>query len=266
MRFFATPAAAQQAGFRSCKRCAPDATPGSPDWNRRDDLVARAMRAIDDGVVDRDGVSGLAAQLAVSPRHLQRILTREVGSGPKALARARRARSAGALIQTTSLTFTDIAFGTGFGSVRQFNQTITEVYATTPSQMRRQGSKRTDAGAEWIGIRLSFRPPLATRELMRWLCLHAVAGVEQFEGSLYRRSLLLDGGVGVVEVDFGTADRGHLAARFRLSALARSSPGDQSNPAPARSRCRPAGHRRRSRPRPRHGAAREQETRVAITW
>jgi len=90
IRFYPTAAAAQQAGFRACKRCRPDASPGSPEWNVRGDVVARAMRLIADGVVDRDGVGGLAARLGYSTRHLERLLQAEVGAGPLALARAQR--------------------------------------------------------------------------------------------------------------------------------------------------------------------------------
>ncbi len=221
MRFFPTPAAAQQAGFRSCKRCAPDSTPGSPEWNRRDDLVARAVRAIDDGAVDRVGVAGLAEQLAVSPRHLQRVLTEEVGTGPKSLARARRARAARVLIETTSLSFNQISVATGFRSVRQFNDTIGAIFASTPTQMRSMNSRATSAGpGEWTPVRLSFRPPLATRELLRWLRSHAVVGVEEVVDQTYRRSLRLPGGVGIVEVDVSDSSRSYLDARFCLESMA----------------------------------------------
>ncbi|MFW2381327.1 MAG: AlkA N-terminal domain-containing protein [Acidimicrobiales bacterium] len=221
MRFFSTPAAAQQAGFRSCKRCAPDATPGSPEWNRRDDLVARAVRAIDDGEVDRSGVAGLADHLGVSARHLQRVLTEEVGTGPKALARARRGRAARVLIETTTMSFAEISVATGFRSVRQFNDTISSIFATTPREMRRKaGSRRTTGPGEWIPVRLSYRPPLASRQLLRWLNLHAVVGVEEVEGHTYRRSLRLPGGVGVVEVDIQSTSRDMLPARFRLQSMA----------------------------------------------
>ncbi len=220
MKFFPTPAAAQQAGFRSCKRCAPDSTPGSPEWNRRDDLVARAVRAIDDGEVDRSGVAGLAEHLGVSARHLQRVLTEEVGTGPKALARARRARAARVLIETTNLPFAEISVATGFRSVRQFNDTISSIFATTPREMRRTAGKpgATESG-EWIPVRLSYRPPLASHELLRWLGLHAVVGVEEVEGHTYRRSLRLPGGVGLVEVDVEPNDRHLLPARFRLESM-----------------------------------------------
>src|SRR6184192_4060067 len=129
LRFYPTAAAAQLAGFRACKRCRPDASPGSPEWNVRGDLVGRAMRLIADGVVDRDGVAGLARRLAVSERHLHRILVDAVGAPPLALARAQRAQTARVLVETTELAFGDIAFAAGFPSIRQFNETIREVFA-----------------------------------------------------------------------------------------------------------------------------------------
>ena len=129
VRFFPTAAAAQRAGFRACKRCVPDATPGSPEWDRRADVVGRAMRLIADGVVDRDGVPGLALRLGYSGRHLNRLLIAEVGASPLALARAQRAQTARILLETTELRAAEIAFAAGFSSVRQFNETVQEVFA-----------------------------------------------------------------------------------------------------------------------------------------
>ena len=133
VRFFPTAAAAQTAGFRSCKRCRPDAAPGSPEWNTRSDTVARAMRLIADGVVDREGVTGLASRLGYSGRHLDRLLVAELGAGPLALARAQRAQTARVLIETTDLPFSEVAFGSGFGSLRQFNDTVRAVFVSTPT-------------------------------------------------------------------------------------------------------------------------------------
>ncbi len=218
MRFFSTSAAAQHAGFRACKRCAPDATPGSPEWNWRDDLVARAIRAIDDGVVDRIGVEGLAGSLAVSSRHLHRLLTTSLGTTALGLARARRARAARVLIETTDLGFADVAFAAGFDSVRQFNDTIREVFASTPTELRAKRSGRRPAG-EWIEVRLPFRPPLHVGHLFTWLALHAVDGIESVDwtdGPLYRRSMLLPGGPCIVEVRPGPES---MHARFRLAAI-----------------------------------------------
>src|SRR5947199_53739 len=142
VRFYPTAAAAQLAGFRACKRCRPDASPGSPEWNVRGDLVGRAMRLIADGTVDREGVAGLASRLAVSERHLHRLLLGELGAGPLAIARAQRAQSARTLIETTDLPFTDVAFAAGFESIRQFNDTIREVFALPPTELRRRGRRR----------------------------------------------------------------------------------------------------------------------------
>ena len=134
--FYLTAAAAHEAGLRACKRCLPDAVPGSPEWNIRDDLAARAMRLIGDGTVEREGVPGLAGRLGYTPRHLTRVLVAEVGAGPLALARAHRAQTARVLLTSTQLPITDVAFAAGFGSIRQFNETITAVYERTPSALR----------------------------------------------------------------------------------------------------------------------------------
>src|SRR6185436_19995649 len=137
VRFLPSAAAAQRAGFRACLRCRPDAAPGSPEWNVRADVVARAIRLIADGVVDRDGVPGLADRLGYTERHLNRMLVTELGAGPIALARAQRAQTARVLIETTSLGLAEVAFAAGFGSVRQFNDTVREIYGRAPGQLRR---------------------------------------------------------------------------------------------------------------------------------
>ena len=134
--FYLTAAAAHEAGLRACKRCLPDAVPGSPEWNIRDDLAARAMRLIADGTVEREGVPGLAHRLGYTPRHLGRVLTAELGAGPLALARAHRAQTARLLLAGTDLPVTDVAFAAGFTSVRQFNETFAEIYRTTPGAIR----------------------------------------------------------------------------------------------------------------------------------
>src|SRR5450759_3532093 len=151
MRFFASAAAAQRAGFRACKRCRPDASPGSPEWNVRSDLIARAMRLIGDGVVDREGVTGLASRLGYSVRQIQRELTAEVGAGPLALARAQRAQTARVLIETSALPMSDVAFAAGFASIRAFNDTVQDVFALSPTALRagaiRRAGRRSTRGA-----------------------------------------------------------------------------------------------------------------------
>src|SRR4051812_33182013 len=159
VEFHPSAAAAQRAGFRACRRCRPDAAPGSPEWDVRADVVGRAMRLIGDGVVDREGVPGLASRLGYTERHLHRMLTAELGAGPLALARAQRAQTARILIETTALGLAEIAFAAGFGSVRQFNDTIQEVFGQPPSALRaRRPAVATGAGT--IQLRLAYRAPL----------------------------------------------------------------------------------------------------------
>ncbi|CAN5567240.1 hypothetical protein BH24ACT22_BH24ACT22_11560 [soil metagenome] len=141
VRFYPVTAAAQAAGFRACLRCSPDAVPGSPEWDLRADVVGRAMRLINDGLVDRKGVSGLARRLGYTERHLGRMLAEELGAGPLALARSRRAYTARLLAETTNMPTGEIAFAAGFSSVRQFNDTFRAVFAKTPTELRRKNQR-----------------------------------------------------------------------------------------------------------------------------
>jgi AraC family transcriptional regulator, regulatory protein of adaptative response / DNA-3-methyladenine glycosylase II len=219
VRFYPSAAAAQQAGFRACKRCRPDAAPGSPAWDGRADVVARAMRLIGDGVVDRAGVTGLASRLGYSVRQLQRMLLAEVGAGPIAIARAQRAQTARVLIETTSLSMADIAFASGFSSVRQFNETIRTVFATAPTALRR-GVRGAPASLEHapgaLTLRLPFRKPLCPDNLFGHLAATAVPGVEEVRDGAYRRTIRLPHGPGIVEL---TPTSEHVLCRARLSDL-----------------------------------------------
>jgi AraC family transcriptional regulator of adaptative response / DNA-3-methyladenine glycosylase II len=216
VRFYPTAAAAQVAGFRACLRCRPDAAPGSPEWNTRADLVGRAMRLIGDGVVEREGVAGLSRRLGYSERHLNRQLTAELGAGPLSLARAGRAQTARVLIETTSLPFADVAFAAGFASVRQFNDTIREVYAATPTRLRTARGGRTEPAPGTVTLRLPYREPFGAGALMSFLAARAVTGVESCDGGAYRRTLRLDHGTGTVTL--APAD-GHVSCTLRLADL-----------------------------------------------
>ncbi|MGV9279158.1 bifunctional transcriptional activator/DNA repair enzyme AdaA [Streptomyces sp. NPDC003730] len=233
VRFFATAAAAQGSGFRACRRCRPDAVPGSADWNVRADVVGRAMRLIGDGVVDREGVAGLAGRLGYSARQVQRQLTAEVGAGPVALARAQRAHTARVLLQTTGLPVTEIAFASGFASVRQFNDTIRAVYASTPTELRAAAPARdravrhTATPSAGVPLRLAHRGPYQPGPVFDLLQREAVAGVEEVSGAdghrVYRRTLRLPYGTGIVAVReqpgrYGTGG-GWLDARLHLTDL-----------------------------------------------
>lgn len=220
VRFYPSAAAAQGAGFRACKRCRPDAVPGSAEWNQRADAVGRAMRLIADGVVDREGVVGLASRLGYSTRQVQRQLTLELGAGPVALARAQRAHTARVLLQTTRLPVTEIVFAAGFASVRQFNDTIREVYATTPSALR--GASKIPVNGEGISLRLAYRGPYESSALFDFLARRAIEGVEETVGARgerrYRRTLSLPYGHGVAEVG-ERGGPGWLPCRLQLADL-----------------------------------------------
>jgi AraC family transcriptional regulator of adaptative response / DNA-3-methyladenine glycosylase II len=217
MRFYPSAAAAQGAGFRACKRCRPDATPGSPEWDRRADLVGRAMRLIADGVVDREGVTGLANRLGYTERHVHRQLVAVAGAGPLALARAQRAQTARVLLETTDVPITQIAFAAGFRSVRQFNATIREVFALTPGELRTRAKRHgrsQDSGA--VVLRLPYRAPLDADDLIAFFALRAVPGIEEVLDGAYRRSLRLPHGFGTVEL---TPVGDYMQARFVLDDL-----------------------------------------------
>ncbi len=200
VRFYPTAAAAQGAGFRPCKRCRPDASPGSPEWNVRGDVVARAMRLIADGTVERDGVTGLAAHLGYTTRQLERLLLAEVGAGPLALARAQRTQTARILIETTDLPFSDVAFAAGFSSIRQFNDTVRQVCASTPTALRARANRRAEreAGVGTLSLRLPTRTPFAYDGVFGHLAASAVAGCEEIRNGAYRRTLRLPCGTGIV--------------------------------------------------------------------
>ncbi|WP_353815594.1 AlkA N-terminal domain-containing protein [Agromyces sp. SYSU T00266] len=252
--FYRTAAAAHEAGLRACKRCLPDAVPGSPEWDLDDDLAARAMRLIADGVVEREGVPGLADRLGYTPRHLTRVLTAEVGAGPLALARAHRAQTARALLTSTSMRVSDVAFAAGFGSIRQFNDTVRAVYERSPLELRATARARrngrpmaTDAAtppppdaaraagdpddsrprpgdAGVVRLRLPARPPFDAAGVFAWLAARAVDGVEVAEADRYERTLALPTGPALVRLATVGDDAPALDVEAHLASLADLAP------------------------------------------
>ncbi|WP_310433067.1 AlkA N-terminal domain-containing protein [Streptomyces sp. 3330] len=220
MVFHPSAAACQQAGFRACKRCRPDTTPGSPEWNQRADLVARAMRLIADGVVDREGVPGLAARLGYSTRQIERQLLAELGAGPLALARAQRAQTARLLIETTELPMAEAAFASGFASIRTFNDTVREVFALSPTELRARVTRKSPSARTGtpgtLALRLPFRAPLNPDNLFGHLAATGVPGVEEWRDGAFRRTLRLPYGHGVVAL---TPNPDHIGCRLTLSDL-----------------------------------------------
>ena len=212
--FYETSAAAHDAGYRACKRCLPEAVPGTPAWNVRSDIAGRAMRLINDGVINRDGVEGLAARLGYSSRQLNRILSHELGAGPLSLARASRAQTARTLLVSTAMKVSDIAFAAGFSSVRQFNETMAEVYRMPPSAIRaaaRRSPSAThrEAGAVTLSLRLPARAPFDGASVIGFLAARSIPGVEApgAAGADYARALRLPHGPAVVRLTLtGTTD------------------------------------------------------------
>lgn len=224
--FVLTAAAAQHGGFRACRRCAPDAVPGSPRWNTSADLASRAMRLIADGVVEREGVEGLSRRLGYSARQLGRVLSTELGAGPLALARAHRATNARVLIQCTTMPMADIAFAAGFASIRQFNDTIREVFALTPTQLRELRASRahgTAVGATTgsITLRLPYRRPLDAGWLRWFLSAHTVPGCSAMPDGEFVRTASLPHGPALLGIRIGddAGDSGPGTVVLRLSHL-----------------------------------------------
>ena len=222
VRFFAVPAAAVAAGFRACKRCSPDAVPGGRRWDHRADLAGRALTLVANGVVDDGGVKGLANQLAVSERHLHRTLVEEVGVGPLALARTRRAQTAKLLLEQTDLPVTEVAFASGFASIRQFNDVIRAEFGATPTQIRSRPT-RPDRPADTgtLTLRLAATQPFDGERLVRFLAGRAIAGVEHVDegqaAPTYARTIRTRHGVSSVRL---TPTSSGVVAHLTLPTLA----------------------------------------------
>ncbi len=214
--FYRSAAAAVHSGYRACRRCRPDVTPGSPEWDVRGDIVGRAMTLIADGIVERNGVPGLAQRVGFSTRQLNRILTAELGAGPLAIALDQRVRNARTLIETTDLSFAEIAHAAGFGSIRQFNDAIRGAFALTPTELR--GHRRTPAGTGWLTVTLPAREPYSHSHVMRHLAARAITGVELVTDDRYVRTLRLPHGPGVVDIR-PLDGRAGVVASLRLTDL-----------------------------------------------
>ncbi len=193
VRFYLHAASAVDAGFRPCRRCRPELAPGHREWNRRQDLVGRAVSLIDQGALDHSSVADLAAGLGVSDRHLRRELQAELGTGPVQLAQTRRLWLARTLLDQTSLPVSDIAFAAGFSSIRQFNDVFKEAFAATPSELRRR--PRADPNLpRSLALRLPVRGRLDWSHLHGFLAARAIDGLEYADDTSFTR-LLPDGSV-----------------------------------------------------------------------
>lgn len=225
--FYPTSAAAHEAGYRACKRCLPEAAPGSPAWNVRGDTAARAMRLIAAGVVEQEGVPGLARRLGYSPRHLTRLLTGELGAGPLALARAHRAHTARMLLVGTDLPISEVAFSAGFASIRQCNDTIREVFEMTPGELRAKrrrspGTPSSGGSQGAIDLLLPHRTPMDADGVFAWMAARALPGVESATATSFARHLRMPGGPAHFEIR--QTPEGQLRLRATVTRLADLAP------------------------------------------
>src|SRR5690606_13637616 len=196
----------------------PEAAPGSPEWDLRKDTVGRAMRLIAEGVVERHGVDALAARLGYSSRHLTRLLTAELGAGPLALARSQRAHTARMLLVNTDLPISDVAFSAGFGSIRQCNDTIREVFDMTPTALRSRRYQTEPAPAGIINLLLPAREPFDADGVFRWMAARAIPEMEVASETSFARTLQLPGGPAWFEVRSSPRTSIEQSGRLRLQA------------------------------------------------
>ena len=185
VRFFACAAAAEEAGFRPCRRCRPDAAPGTPAWNGPSATVARAIRLIDRGALDDGSADDLAARLGVGGRQLRRLFAEHLGTSPLLVARSRRAHFARALLDATAWPMARVAEEAGFHSVRRFNEVMQSVFRRTPTELRRRGG----ADGASVTLRLAYRPPYDWPALAAFLGARAIPGVESVDSGRYLRTV-----------------------------------------------------------------------------
>ncbi|HET7226552.1 MAG TPA: AlkA N-terminal domain-containing protein [Candidatus Eisenbacteria bacterium] len=199
VRFFACAAAAEEAGFRPCLRCRPEAAPGTPAWLGTSATVSRALRLIGDGHLDAHGVDDLAARLGVGARHLRRLFDQQLGASPVAIARTRRVHFARRLLDQTDLPITEIALASGFNSLRRFNHTMRDTFRRPPRALRRERGRIAPEGGG-LALRVPYRPPLDWPALLAFLGARAIPGVEHVERGVYRRTFRTPGASGTLEV------------------------------------------------------------------
>jgi AraC family transcriptional regulator of adaptative response / DNA-3-methyladenine glycosylase II len=201
VRFFACAAAAEDAGFRPCLRCRPEASPGTPAWIGTSASVNRALRLISEGYLDTAGVDDLAERLGMGARHLRRLFITHLGASPIAVAKTRRVHFAKTLLDSTALPITEIAFCAGFSSIRRFNAIFRETFGRSPKQLRRGRHSGVDGGSSGcLGLRLPYRPPFDWQSLLGFLRPRAIPGVERVGESSYERTVRIGDVVGTIGV------------------------------------------------------------------
>ena len=197
--YYPTAAAAAEAGFRPCLRCRPEAAPGTPAWMGTSAVVRKALRLIDEGILDTASVDELASKLGLGSRHLRRLFLQHVGASPISFAQTRRLQFAKRLLDETNLPITQIALASGFGSLRRFNTAFLQTYGRAPRDLRKHFNEANDADGEVI-LKLAFRPPYDWEQVYDFLLDHHIPGVEQIDEQGYSRTLRTDKGFSIVNV------------------------------------------------------------------
>ena len=211
---FTLAASAEAAGYRACLKCRPYRSQPPPSWEGPE-VVCRAVRLILHGALDNTSELDLADRLSLSARHLRRLFAEHLGVTPDQLARSTRAHFARRLIDDTDFTMVEIAFMSGFGSVRQFNRACVEIFRTSPRELRaRRRIKDRLAADGGLILRLPFQPPLDWDRMLNYCATYAIQGVEAVAGGTYRRTVVIDGDPGMLELAPGGSD--HLLLRLHI--------------------------------------------------
>ncbi len=201
VRFYPSAAGAEEAGFRPCRRCRPETAPGTPAWLGSSTTVSRALHLISEGALDEGGVDDLAERLGLGSRHLRRLFAEHLGASPLSVARTRRVHFARRMIDETELPMSQVALGSGFKSIRSFNESLRATFGRTPSQLRRQAARRRrPSHAGEIAMRLPYRPPYDWEGVLGFLAPRAIPGVEHIADGGYRRLIEVDGTNGLMQV------------------------------------------------------------------
>ena len=199
VRYYPTAAAAAEAGFRPCLRCRPEAAPGTPAWMGTSAVVRKALRLIDEGILDSASVDELASKLGLGSRHLRRLFLQHVGASPISFAQTRRLHFAKRLLDETNLAITQIALASGFGSLRRFNTAFLQTYGRAPRDLRKHFDDASESDEEVI-LKLAFRPPYDWQQVHDFLLVHHVPGIEQIDEQGYARTLRTDDGFAIVKM------------------------------------------------------------------
>lgn len=219
VEFYASAAAAQEAGFRPCLRCRPETAPDLGIWRGTSNTVSRALALIEMGALDAGDVEALADRLGVGERQLRRLFDKHLGASPVTVAQTRRVLFAKQLIHETTLPMTEIALASGFGSVRRFNETFQDLYKRPPSSLRRASAK-TEPAKDAVEILLRYRPPYDWPAMLSFLRDRSIPGVEHVDGNTYSRTIDVAGAYGTVSVTPGEGNTLRATVRFpKLSAL-----------------------------------------------